>query len=115
VQDEVRADFAAAFATRTMDEWVDELGPANTCVSPVATVPELVEDEHFRDREVIITAHRPGHDAFEQVGFVLAGMDHGQHAPVVRDGTITDTDELLAAAGYDADAIAALRAEGAVA
>mgnify|MGYP000042896478 FL=1 len=115
VQDQVRADFAAAFATRTMAEWVDELGPANTCVSPVATVPELVEDDHFRAREAIITAHRPGHDAFEQVGFVLAGMDHDQAAPVVREGTITDTDALLAEAGYDADAIATLRAEGAVA
>lgn len=115
VQDQVRADFAAAFATRTMDEWIDVLAAADTCVSPVLTVPELVEDDHYRDRDVIITAHRPDHDAFEQVGFVLAGMDHGQAAPVVRDGTITDTDALLAAAGYDADAIAALRAEGAVA
>ena len=115
VQDQVRADFAAAFATRTMDEWVDVLAAADTCVSPVLTVPELVEDDHYRDRDVIITAHRPDHDAFEQVGFVLAGMDHGQAAPVVRDGTLTDTDDLLAAVGYDADAIAALRAEGAVA
>ncbi|MCU1371910.1 MAG: carnitine dehydratase [Ilumatobacteraceae bacterium] len=115
VQDEIRADFASAFATRTMEEWAAELGPADTCVSPVATVPELVEDDHYRDRDVVITAHRPGHDAFEQVGFVLAGMDHDQAAPVVRDSTLTDTDALLAAAGYDADAIAALRAEGAVA
>jgi len=115
VQDQVRVDFAAAFATRTMDEWVDVLAAADTCVSPVLTVPELVEDDHYRDRDVIITAHRPDHDAFEQVGFVLAGMDHGQAAPVVRDGTLTDTDDLLAAVGYDADAIAALRAEGAVA
>jgi hypothetical protein len=42
-------------------------------------------------------------------------MDHDQAAPVVRDGTVTDTDAVLADAGYDADAIAALRAEGAVA
>ena len=115
VQDQVRADLAAAFAPRTMAEWVAVLAAAYTCVSPVLTVPELVEDDHYRDRDVIITAHRPDHDAFEQVGFVLAGMDHGQAAPVVRDGTLTDTDALLAAAGYDADAIAALRAEGAVA
>ena len=115
VQDEVRADFAAAFATRARDEWVAELGPADTCVSAVATVPELVEDQHFRDRDAIITAHRPGHDAFEQVGFVLAGMDHDQAAPLVRDATATDTDALLAEAGYDDAAIAALRAEGAVA
>jgi alpha-methylacyl-CoA racemase len=115
VQDQIRADFAAAFATRPMAEWVDELGPADTCVSAVATVPDLVEDEHFRARDVIVTAHRPGHDAFEQVGFVLAGMDQGQGAPVVRDATETNTDALLAAAGYTAEQIADLRAEGAVA
>jgi alpha-methylacyl-CoA racemase len=115
VQDQIRADFAAAFATRPMAEWVDELGPADTCVSAVATVPELVEDEHFRERDVVITAHRAGADAFEQVGYVLAGMDHGQGAPVVREATETDTDALLAAVGYDADAIAALRAGGAIA
>ena len=115
VQDQIRADFAAAFATRSMSDWVDELGPADTCVSAVATVPDLVEDEHFRERDAIVTAHRPGHDAFEQVGFVLAGMDHDQAAPMVRDATATDTDDLLAEVGYDAEAIVALRAEGAVA
>lgn len=115
VQDQVRADFAAAFRTRDRDDWAELLAPADTCVSPVATVPELVEDEQFRARDAVITAHRVGADAFEQVGFVLAGMDHGQGAPVVRDATETDTDALLAEAGYDPETIAALRAEGAVA
>src|SRR3954471_19888146 len=41
VQDEIRADFRAAFATKARDTWVAELGPANTCVSEVASVPEL--------------------------------------------------------------------------
>lgn len=115
VQDQIRASFAEAFATRPMAEWVAELGPADTCVSAVATVPDLVEDDHVRARDLIVTAHREGHDAFEQVGYVLAGMDPGQGAPVVRDATETDADALLAAAGYSADQIARLRAEGAVA
>ncbi len=115
VQDQIRADFAAAFASRTMADWVDVLAPGDTCVSPVATVPELVEDVQYRARDAIVTAHRPDHPAFEQVGFVLAGMDHDQSAPIVRDGTVTDTGALLAEAGYDAEAIAFLRAEGAVA
>jgi alpha-methylacyl-CoA racemase len=115
VQDEIRASFREAFATKDRDEWVDLLGPANTCVSAVATVPDLVEDEHFRDRDVIVTAHRPDDDAFEQVGFVLAGQAKDQAAPIVRDATATDTDAVLAEAGYSVDDIAALRAEGAVA
>ncbi len=115
VQGQIRDDFAAAFATRTMQEWVDELAPANTCVSPVATVPELVEDPQYRARNVIVTAERPEHQPFEQVGYVLAGMAQDQGAPLVRDPALTDTDALLAEAGYDAPTIAALRAEGAVA
>ena len=115
VQDQIRADFRAAFATKGRDEWVAELGPANTCVSAVATVPELVHDEHYRARQVIVTAERPGHESFEQSGFVLAGMDRDQAAPIVRDPGATDTDAILASAGYDAAAIEAMRAEGAVA
>jgi crotonobetainyl-CoA:carnitine CoA-transferase CaiB-like acyl-CoA transferase len=64
---------------------------------------------------VIVTAHRPDADAFEQVGFVLAGQAKDQAAPVVREATVTDTDAVLVEAGYSAEAIAALRAEGAVA
>ncbi|MSO86096.1 MAG: CoA transferase [Acidimicrobiia bacterium] len=112
VQDEIRGAFAIAFAGRTMADWVEILAPADTCVSPVATVPELVEDEQYRARDTIITAHRPHDPAFEQVGFPLAGMAHDQAAPVIRDATLTDTDALLTEAGYDADAIAALIAQG---
>ena len=114
-QDEIRADFAAAFASRDMADWVDVLASADTCVSPVATIPELVEDAQYRARDAIVTAHRMDHPAFEQVGFPLAGMDHDQAAPVVREASVTDTDALLAEAGYNADTIATLRAEGAIA
>ena len=112
VQDAMRADFAAAFARRTRDEWVADLGPADTCVSEVASVPELVAEPHFRARDVFVHATRPGHDDFEQVGWVLAGMDREQAAPQTRDATITDTDALLGEAGYSAAEIAAMREEG---
>ncbi|HEY4378152.1 MAG TPA: CaiB/BaiF CoA-transferase family protein [Acidimicrobiales bacterium] len=114
-QDAIRADLAAAFARRDRDDWVAELGPADTCVSAVATVPELTADPGFTSRQAFVTAHRPGHDDFPQVGWVLAGMDRGQAEPVIGEPANTDTDDLLQAAGYDADAIAALRAEGAIA
>src|SRR3954454_8235219 len=112
VQDAVRADFAAAIVQKPRDEWVAELGPADTCVSEVATVPELVNAAHFRERAVFTTAHAPEHGDFEQVGWVLAGMDRAQPGPTVRDATITDTDALLGEVGYSAAEIAALRDEG---
>ena len=112
VQDAIRADFRAAFAAKTRDEWVALLGPADTCVSEVASVPELVRDAHFRARHAFVEASAAAHGDFEQVGWVLAGMDRAQPGPVVRDATITDTDALLQEVGYSAAEIAALRHEG---
>jgi alpha-methylacyl-CoA racemase len=100
VQDAIRIDFADAFATRTRDEWVGELAPADTCVSAVYTVAELVDDPHLAARGVFAEATHDTAGTFRQLGTLLAG---------------TDTDELLAAAGLDPDAIAALRADGVVA
>jgi alpha-methylacyl-CoA racemase len=112
VQDDIRDAFAAAFERRTRDEWVADLGPADTCVSEVATVPELVRAAHFRERAVFTHAAAADHGDFEQVGWVLAGMDRDQPPPVVRDATVTDTDALLTEIGYSAAEIAAMREEG---
>jgi hypothetical protein len=42
-------------------------------------------------------------------------MDRDQPAATTRDATITDTDELLAAAGFTTQEISAMRDEGVVA
>jgi alpha-methylacyl-CoA racemase len=112
VQDAIRKDFQAVISTRTRDEWVARLGPADTCVSEVASVPELVHDAHLRARHVFVDATAAEHGEFEQVGWVLAGMDRDQPGPVVRDAVVTDTDALLGEVGYSAAEIAALREEG---
>ncbi|HMC69076.1 MAG TPA: CoA transferase, partial [Mycobacteriales bacterium] len=57
----------------TRDEWVRELGPADTCVAPVLSVPEVVEDEQFVARGAFVDADLPKHGRFRQVGYVLAG------------------------------------------
>ena len=121
-QDGIRADLAAAFATRDRDEWVEALAAADTCVSPVLTAAELAADEQFRARGAIIEAALPtgartdgAPASFHQVGPVLAGMP-GRGAPVVAgDPSRSDTEELLGAAGMAADRIAELRTKGVVA
>ena len=115
VQDAIRLDFANVFATRTRDDWVAELAPADTCVSAVYSVAELVEDPHLAARGVFAEATHETAGEFRQLGTLLAGTDTTRHAFTVRDTVHTDTDALLAAAGLDADAIAALRTEGVVA
>jgi alpha-methylacyl-CoA racemase len=114
-QDAIRADLRAAFETHDRDHWIATLGPADTCVAPVATIPEVVADPHLQARNVFVEARRTEGPAFRQVGWVLAGMDREQPPPVVRDATVTDTDALLIGAGFDEHTVASLRAEGVVA
>lgn len=115
VQDAMRADFRAAFATRDRDDWVAQLAPADTCVAPVNTVPELVDDPHYRARKLFVDAHSEEHGTFRQVGWVFAGQEREQATPEIRDAGSTDTTDLLTAAGYTTAEIDELREKGVVA
>ena len=115
VQDAIRADLRAAFATRDRDEWVALLADADTCVSPVNDVAEVVADPQLLARGGIVEAKHPTAGTFRQLGPVLAGSGPRRAVNELRDTAVTDTDTLLTAAGYSAAEIVALRAEGAVA
>ena len=114
-QDAIRADLRAAFATKPRDEWVDLLASADTCVAPVLSVPELVDDEQFLARGAFVSAEHPEHGVFHQVGPVLAGQTPAEGTYVVREVDITDTDELLRAAGVSDDEYSRLVEAGVVA
>jgi alpha-methylacyl-CoA racemase len=113
-QAEIRAGFRRAFAERDRDDWVAELAPGNTCVAPVYSIPELVDDPHFESRGIFMQAECEEHGAFKQVGPILAGGDRDQPTHRVRSQETTDTDELLRAAGLTEAEIAKLRADGVV-
>lgn len=114
VQDQMRRDFAAAFRTRTRDEWSDLLGPGDGCVAPVLTVPELVDDPQFVERGVVVESQHPTEGAFRQLAAVLAGQDRTTTAEIP-DWSTTDTATLLVEAGLTADDVARLTDEGVVA
>lgn len=111
-QDEIRADFTAAFAKRPRDDWAAELAPANTCVAPVYTIDELVEDPQFQARGIFNEAVHPEHGTFRQVAPAFAGMDRPEGPVSVPDWSKTNTDELLAEAGVSADEIRKMRDDG---
>ena len=114
-QDQVRADVAAVLATKTRDEWVALLGPADTCVAPVNTVAEAVSDEQYAARGLVADAVSDTDGPFRQAAPVWAGTTPPDGAYRVRDGQLTDTCDLLVAAGLDPAAVQALVDEGAVA
>lgn len=115
VQDSIRADLRTAFASRDRDDWVAELAGEDTCVAPVYSVAELVDDPQFVARRVFCEANHPEHGRFRQVGPVLAGMRRPRGRVVLRGAGQTDTDALLREAGFAAEHIDRLRSEGVVA
>ena len=124
-QDKIRADFRAAFATRDRDAWVDQLAGADTCVTPVLSVAELVDDDHFVARHAFVeaVAHPAGGDEgggdpptrFRQVAPLMAAMVTPDVPVVAGDQRESDTERLLAAAGLDPALIADLVERGVVA
>ncbi len=114
VQDQVRADFAAAFATRDRDHWVAELAGADTCVAPVLSVAEVPGDAQFAHRGAVVEAVHPVAGRFRQVGPVLAGMPAVHGVVALPDPAVTDTEMLLKEAGVDPATVEAWLAEGVV-
>jgi alpha-methylacyl-CoA racemase len=113
-QAEIRAAFRQAFKTRDRDDWIAELAPADTCVAPVYSMPELVGDPHLVARRVFLDAKHEQHGSFRQVGPVLAGGDREQPTYHVPPSAATDTDALLRGAGMTEQEVEKLRADGAV-
>ena len=89
--------------------------PADTCVAPVLTVPEIAVDEQFLARDDYSDAHDPTAGDFQQVGPVFAGMTRSTEPYEARDMTVTDTDALLRAAGLADDELAKLHESGVIA
>jgi alpha-methylacyl-CoA racemase len=119
-QDAIRADFRAAFLTRSRDAWAADLAGSDTCVTPVLSVEELVHDEQFAARGAIVEAVAPSPDGtgptrFRQVGPVLAGMPPAGRPVVAGDPSRSDTDRLLRGAGLTDGHITELRDKGVVA
>jgi alpha-methylacyl-CoA racemase len=115
VQDQLRRELRAVFLTRDRDEWTSLLSAADTCVAPVLTMPEVVDDEQFVARGDYAHAVHAEQGDFRQVGPVFSGMQRPTDAYEARDATVTDTDALLADAGFSPDELAKLHDAGVIA
>ncbi len=103
-QPAIRDAFAAAFASRTRDEWVEVLAGADTCVAPVLEVGEVVSHTRSAAPDLVVTVTHPKQGEFAQLGPLLAGMDP-KVPPTVPDMSDTDTERLLKEAGVDAETV----------
>jgi alpha-methylacyl-CoA racemase len=105
----LRERLAAAFRTRSRDEWEQVFSDLDACVAPVLTMDEATRHPHNAARGTFV----------EVGGMVQPGpaprferTPAGTPTPPVPCGA--HTDEVLAQFGFDAAEIAALRASGVI-
>ncbi|MYD74476.1 MAG: CoA transferase [Chloroflexi bacterium] len=106
---EIRDAFAAAFKSRTAEEWDQVLNDVDVCAKPVLSLEEALGDPHNLSREMVVEVPTPDGEMMRQAGVApKLSRTPGR----VRGGAPSrgqDTEDLLAALGYGAEAVAALR------
>jgi CoA:oxalate CoA-transferase len=113
---ELKTELEHALARKSAAEWAPELNAAGVPAGEILSVPEILEHPQVRGRQLIKRfPDVPGIErevAVVRAGFRLAHGDPEPESPPPALGA--DTEAILASLGYDADAIAALRAENAI-
>jgi crotonobetainyl-CoA:carnitine CoA-transferase CaiB-like acyl-CoA transferase len=112
--DEILAMVAAEFVTRTTAEWLELLAAADCPVTPVHTLESIFEDPHLLASGFFTTEQHPTEGTIKgmAIPFRYSATPTGARRPAPRLGG--DTAEILSEAGFDAAAIDALLASGAV-
>ncbi len=107
-------EVAAIFATRNRDEWVLLAYKTDIPLSPVNSMEEAFRHPQLRHRGMLLEVDHPTEGPVPQLGFPikLSATPCTIRSPPPLLGE--HTDEILAAAGYDAAQIAALREGGAI-
>jgi crotonobetainyl-CoA:carnitine CoA-transferase CaiB-like acyl-CoA transferase len=107
------AFFRAAFRGKTLAEWTAELGALDICYAPVATLDEAFEDPQLRHRGMIVEMDTAG-GPMRFFGPPIRLSETPASVRTPPPGLGADTDAVLASLGFDAGAIATLRADGVV-
>ncbi|MEA2292043.1 MAG: alpha-methylacyl-CoA racemase [Solirubrobacteraceae bacterium] len=111
------AEVEAVFAARTRDEWTAFAAEHDCCLEPVLELDEALDSPLVRARGMVVELDQPGVDGpVRQLGVpVKLSRTPGDPARAPGPALGEHTDAVLAEAGYDAGAIARLKADGAVA
>lgn len=66
-QREMKKEIQAVISTKTLKEWVKLFDGVDTCVAPILTVEEMVNDPQIKHREMIEEVYHPSHGVIKQI------------------------------------------------
>lgn len=109
-QSELRDFLRQTFLTRTQGEWIEFCGGHDVPFAPVRTLPETLDDPHFRFRNMVATDSR----GWDRIGNPIAFADERSTTRLELPEIGEHSRQILEAAGYTPAEIGKLAAEGAV-
>jgi crotonobetainyl-CoA:carnitine CoA-transferase CaiB-like acyl-CoA transferase len=111
---EVHSAIKEAFLTKTRDEWFRIMKDADTCVTPVLELDEVVQDPQLLGRDMFPEYEHPTEGKVRQMGMPIKLSDtpaqFRSFAPVLGQ----HTDEIMRGLGYTEAQIHAMRKAGAI-
>ena len=113
---DTHAEVERIFLERTRDEWRRFASQHDCCLEPVLDLDEALDSELVRARKMVVELDQPGaQEPVRQLGVPVKLSRTPGRAEAPAPSLGEHTDEVLEAAGFDADTIAALKESGAVA
>ncbi|HTX31309.1 MAG TPA: CaiB/BaiF CoA-transferase family protein [Solirubrobacteraceae bacterium] len=114
---EAHAAVSEIFAARTREEWRAFASEHDCCLEPVLGLDEALDSELVAHREMVVELDQPGAERPVRLLGAPVKLSRTPAQPTRAPGPALgeNTDEILAAAGYSAEEIAALHEAGAVA
>jgi crotonobetainyl-CoA:carnitine CoA-transferase CaiB-like acyl-CoA transferase len=111
---EASEDLKELFASKTRDEWTEIFQNVDSCITPVLSPEEALENEHYKARGMVSTMDDPERGETLQIGFPAKFSDdlNFKRSPAPFFGE--HTDEVLTMAGYSEEELEKLRKEGVI-
>jgi crotonobetainyl-CoA:carnitine CoA-transferase CaiB-like acyl-CoA transferase len=100
--------------TKTRDEWFQIMKEADTCVSPVLELDEVINDPHLQHREMFLEFEHPTQGKVRQLGMPIKLSDTPATFRRFSPTLGQHTDEILKGLGYTKHRIDELRKAGAI-
>jgi alpha-methylacyl-CoA racemase len=110
---EAHAEVQSVFLERTRDEWQAFASEHDCCLEPVLGLDEALDSELVRAREMVVGVDQPGAESDVRLLGVPVKLSRTPGAPAGPGPALGEhTEEVLSAAGYSAEEIAALLESG---